>query len=121
MSWQVVTERTTETMQPIIEAAPPAFQYCSDGFMVYETLNYHQGVHLVAEGKTQTYSVEGGNADLRHYLARLAKKSRCFSRCLTALRRAITLFVHCWNKRQLFRRRFPDYQPALSDFVSIRV
>ncbi len=105
MSWQVVTERTVETMQPIIDDAPDdapaAFQYCTDGFSTYEALNYHRGVHLVAAGKSQTYSVEGGNADLRHYLARLAKKSRCFSRCLAALRRALTLFVACWNKRQL--------------------
>jgi IS1 family transposase len=118
MSWQVVTERTVETMQPIIDDAPAAFQYCSDGFSTYDALNYPPGLHLVAEGKTQTYSVEGGNADLRHSLARLTKKPRCFSRSIEALRRAITLFVHCWNKRQLYRHRFPAYNPALADFVS---
>jgi IS1 family transposase len=68
MSWQVVTERTVETMQPIIDDAPAAFQYCSDGFSTSDALNYPPGLHLVAEGKTQTYSVEGGNADLRHSL-----------------------------------------------------
>ena len=52
MSWLVVTERTPETMQPIIDDAPPAFQYCIDGFSTYETLNYHHGLHLVAEGKS---------------------------------------------------------------------
>jgi IS1 family transposase len=118
MSWLVVSERTQETMQPIIDDAPVAFQYCSDGFSTYEALNFHQGLHLVAEGKSQTYSVEGGNADLRHYLARLAKKSRCFSRSIAALKRAITLFVDCWNQRQLFKQRYPTYTPALSDFVS---
>jgi insertion element IS1 protein InsB len=121
MSWQVVSARTPETMQPIIDEAPPAGQYCSDGFVVYEALNYHRGSHLVAEGKTQTYSVEGGNADLRHYLARLAKKSRCFSRCLTALKRAVMLFVHCWNARQLFKRLYPAYHPPLIDFLPTRV
>ena len=119
MSWLVVTERTTETMQPIINNAPTAFQYCSDGFSAYDTLNYHTGFHLVAEGKTQTYSVEGGNADLRHYLARLARKTRCFSRSIEALRRAIAIFVDCWNRRQLFRRRYPAYSCALTDFLSI--
>ena len=119
MSWRVVTQRTEATMQPIIDEAPAAFQYCTDGFSTYEALNYHQGLHLVAPGKSQTYSVEGGNADLRHYLARLAKKSRCFSRCLEALKRAITFFVVCWNKRQLSQRRYPTYHPPLSDFVSI--
>lgn len=121
MSWAVVTERTPGTMQPLVDQAPPAFQYCTDGLSTYEALNYHQGSHLVAEGKTQTYSVEGGNADLRHYLARLAKKSRCFSRCIHALRRAVALFVDCWNKRQLHMQLFPDYHPALTDFVTMRV
>ena len=119
MSWRVVTERTPETLQPLIDEAPTAFQYCSDGFSTYAALNYHQGLHLVAAGKSQTYSVEGGNADLRHYLARLARKSRCFSRCLEALERALTLFVVCWNRRQLYKRRYPAYNPPLADFVSI--
>jgi insertion element IS1 protein InsB len=119
MSWLVVTERTTETMQAIIDEAPAAFQYCTDGLSTYTALNYHRGMHLVAPGKSQTYSVEGGNADLRHYLARLAKKSRCFSRSLDALRRALTLFIRCWNARQLYKRLYPAYHPPLSDFVPI--
>ena len=48
MSWLVVTERTTETMQLIVDQAPTAFQYCTDGFTTYDALNYHQGLHLVA-------------------------------------------------------------------------
>ena len=120
MSWLVVTERTQETMQPIVDDAPTAFQYCTDGFTVYDALNYHCGLHRVAPGKSQTYSVEGGNSDLRHYLARLAKKSRCFSRSIQALQRAILLFVHFWNTRQLFKARYPLYDPPLRDFVSIQ-
>ena len=46
-----VTERTTETMQPIVDTAPIAFQYCTDGLTTYESLNYHTGLHLVAHGK----------------------------------------------------------------------
>ena len=68
---------------------------------------------------SQTYSVEGGNSDLRHYLARLAKKSRCFSRCIDALKRNIALFIQCWNRRQLFKLTYPLYNPPLRDFVSI--
>jgi insertion element IS1 protein InsB len=119
MSWLVVTERTTERLQPIVDDAPIAFQYCTDGLTTYEALNYRTGLHLVAEGKSQTYSVEGGNSDLRHYLARLAKKSRCFSRCMHALKRNIALFIQCWNRRQLFKHTYPRYDPPLRDFVSI--
>jgi hypothetical protein len=36
MSWLVVTERTTQTLQPIVDQAPTAFQYCTDGFSTYD-------------------------------------------------------------------------------------
>ncbi len=64
--------------------------------------------------KSQTYSVEGDNAELRYYLARL---TRCFSKCIKALRRAVKLFVWCWNWRQL-RTQHPRYPVNLIDAVS---
>ena len=51
------------------------------------------------------------------YLARLARQSRCFSRCIDALRHALKLFVFAWNRRQLFKRQYPDYPAHLRDFV----
>jgi len=68
--------------------------------------------------KSQTYSVEGDNAELRHYLARLTRKSHCFSNCIKALRRAFELFVWCWNRRQLRKQRHPRYPIKLIDSVS---
>ena len=67
--------------------------------------------------KSQTYSVEADNAELRHYLARLVRKSRCFSRSLHALRLAVRLFVYCWNCRQLYKRDYPAYPSHLIDFL----
>jgi insertion element IS1 protein InsB len=83
LGWQVLTERTSETMQAVIDGAPTAYRYYSDAFPTYATLVYYPGQHLACADKSQTYSVEADNAELRHYLARLARKSRCFSRCLT--------------------------------------
>ena len=67
--------------------------------------------------KSQTFRVEGMNAELRHYLARLARRSRCFSRCQQAFGFAIQLFVFAWNRRQLHRQAFPGYTFHLMDFV----
>jgi hypothetical protein len=78
---------------------------------------YYPGRYAVAPGKSQTDSVEAANAELRHYLARLGRKSRCFSRTIAALRRAVKLFVHAWNSRQLHRRAFPRYACHVMDFV----
>ena len=68
--------------------------------------------------KSETYSVEADNAELRHYLARLTRKSRCFSKCIRALRRAVELFVWCWNTRQLRKQQRPRYPVNLIDSVS---
>ena len=115
----MLEERDGEAMQTVIDRGPPAGRYFSDGFNVYPTLMYAPGVHAVAPGKSQTYSVEAGNADLRHYLARLGRRSRCFSRCLEALRRAVALFVHCYNARQLWQRAHPRYTAAVTEFLPL--
>ena len=80
-------------MQPILDRSPQAMLYYSDAFAVYDTLVYHPGHHWALPDKSQTYSVEADNSELRHYLARPARKSRCFSRCIHALWRAVKLFV----------------------------
>jgi IS1 family transposase len=121
MSYLVVQNREAQTLQPIIDEAPIAFQYCSDALASYDLLNYHTGLHLVAEGKSETYSVEAGNAELRHYLARLIRKTRCFSRSLEALKRLLALFIQCWNRRQLQVRLSPLYKRAVREFACIWV
>ena len=63
--------------------------------------------------KSQTYSVEGTNTDLRHYLARLARRSRC----IHALTRAFDLFVRCYNARQLRKRKYPRYATPLTAMI----
>ena len=113
----VVEERTQEVIQQIIDEAPKAKWYFSDGFDAYSRLWYHFGRYEVSEGKNDTYSVEGDNAELRHYLARLARKSRCFSRCREALQNALKLFVFAFNRRQLHKQLFPNYQAHIKDFV----
>ena len=50
-----------------------------------ETALYWPAVHYPMDDKSEIYSVEGDNADLQHYLARLGRRSRCFSRCQRAL------------------------------------
>ena len=117
VGWDVVYERDYETLQTMLDRSPQAKQYYSDAFSVYETLVYFPGHWRSFDDKSQTYSVEADNAELRHYLARLARKSRCFSRSLHALWRAVKLFVFAWNRRQLRKRAFPKYPAHVRDFV----
>lgn len=117
LSWAVATERTEVTLQTLVDTAPNAAFYFSDLFALYRRLVYAPGHYTPMPDKSETYRVEGDNAELRHYLARLVRHSRCFSRCIHALRRAIRLFVFAWNSRQLYRQRFPKYPAHLIDFL----
>ena len=77
-------------------AQAPAEQYYSDMFPLYNSLSYRQGYHLSLSDKSETYSVEADNAELRHYLTRLARRSRCFSRCIAWLNRHLKAFAHVY-------------------------
>jgi len=114
VGWAVCAERTLEILQSVVDSAPEAENYYTDGFLMYQDLSYW-GNHTMLKDKSETYSVEGGNADIRHYLARLARSSRCFSRCYKALTRAIELFVYFYNERQLRKRRCPKYPAYLAE------
>jgi insertion element IS1 protein InsB len=109
LGFKVVWERTQQAIQDLVDEALKAKQYFSDAFDAYDRLWYHGGRYEVSEGKSETYSVEGDNSELRHYLARLARRSRCFSRKAEALEAAVRLFVYCFNDRQLKKQRFPNY------------
>ena len=113
----MVKERTYQNMQACLDQGPRAKQYHSDYFKIYYSLTYYPASHQMHKDKSETYSVEAVNADLRHYLRRLARRSRCFSRSLKALKHAIHIFVYCYNHRQLAKHKYPQYQYGLSDYV----
>jgi IS1 family transposase len=79
LGYKVVGECTQQFIQDVVDEAIKAKQYHSDAFDAYDRLWYHYGRYEVSDGKIDTYSVEGVNAELCHYLARLARRSRCFS------------------------------------------
>jgi insertion element IS1 protein InsB len=121
LGWAVTPERNEQLFQAVLDRTPQASHYYSDALPTYEALIYYPARHQAMTDKSQTYSVEGDNADLRHYLARLARRSRCFSRSASALRAAIRLFVFCYNSRQLYKQRFPGYPAHLMSFISLGV
>lgn len=114
----VVMNRSEDALRAMVwRVMPSARHYFNDAFPLYNTIGY-PGEHQSLPDKTQTYSVEGDNAELRHYLARLARRSRCFSRRLEALSRAVDLFVMAWNRRQRFHYKYPKLHQNLIDFVT---
>lgn len=117
LGWAVDWDRSEFTLQQMVDTDSQAAYYFSDLFAPYRRLIYTPGRHTPMPDKSETYRVEGDNAELRHYLARLARRSRCFSRCIHALRAAIKLFVFAWNSRQLYKSRYPKYTAHVKDFI----
>lgn len=117
VGWAVSPERDLELLQSLIDKASQAHFYYSDLYAGWRGLLYWSGIHTPMPNKRETFRVEGNNAELRRYLARLARSSRCFSRSITALWRAIKLFVFVWNQRQLYAQRYPAYPAHLIQFV----
>ena len=51
--------------------------YATDGWKIYNILS--SGKRLIR--KKHTTQIESLNANVRHYLARFARKTRCYSKC----------------------------------------
>lgn len=106
--------RSVEQMRGLIDSSPPAETYYSDGYSLYHELCYW-GTHIVAPGKSQTYTVEGVNADLRRYLPGTARRSRCFYRRIDSLLAVLKIFVFAYNRFGEYKAKhqvLPIHKPS---------
>ncbi|WP_411727774.1 IS1 family transposase [Methyloglobulus sp.] len=49
------------------------------------------------QSKAETFTVEGHNSLFRHFLARLRRKSKCYSKCQKMLEYSVRLLMAKWN------------------------
>ena len=49
------------------------------------------------QSKAETYTVEGYNSLFRHFLARLRRKSKCYSKSQEMLKYSVMLLMLKWN------------------------
>jgi insertion element IS1 protein InsB len=54
------------------------------------------------QSKSQTYTVEGYNSLFRHFLARLRRKTKCYSKSKQMLELSVRLLMAQWNKQILY-------------------
>ncbi len=78
VGYVVVAARTRDVLQEVVDQAPQAGRYFSDGFLSYRDLVYGPAQYRALPDKSETYSVEGGNADLR-IISRASGGSRAVS------------------------------------------
>ncbi len=70
---------------------PGSYFYITDGYVVYKKY-LPEEAHIIS--KTGMTQVEGQNTRLRHYLARLKRKSLCYSKSEQMLNLSLRLIVH---------------------------
>ncbi|MCL2023394.1 MAG: hypothetical protein FWG82_03385 [Oscillospiraceae bacterium] len=94
----VARDKCAWRIQEIVDNAPKAEKYCTDGYLGYIDVVY-PGKHIRnVRNKNDTFTVEGVNADLRHYIPILRRRSRCFPRKLETLRAVLEVFADAYNR-----------------------
>jgi len=68
----------------------------TDYWQPYETF-VPKAQHI--QSKAETYTVEGYNSLFRHFLARLRRKSKCYSKCQKMLEYSVKLLMAKWNNK----------------------
>ena len=98
VGFDVACDKSSARIQDMIDSAPEAETYYTDGYCGYIDVIY-PGTHCPnTRDKSDTYTVEGVNADLRHYIPLLARRNRCFARKIETLQAVIEVFVDAYNK-----------------------
>ena len=123
VGFDVAFDKSPQRIQGIVDSAPSAEKYCTDGWLGYIDVIY-PGSHIRnARDKSDTFTVEGVNADLRHYIPILARRSRCFARTLETLRAVVEVFVDAYNRFGQAKHNFRqhkqkgDFPFGLVDFL----
>ena len=98
VSFGVEKTKTAKVFQKIVDIAPPAKQYNTDGNFTYMDVVF-PGTHRRNDwDKKDTCRIESVNSDLRHYIPGLRRRSKCFYRSLATLRAILSIFVNAYNK-----------------------
>lgn len=68
--------------------------YCTDHYQVYNDVIPS---NKLAQGKRYTYTVEGKNAQIRHYARMLNRKTKCYAKTFKSLNAVIAIVIQRIN------------------------
>ena len=112
--FDVAFDKSPERIQHIVDNAPAAQKYYTDGWTGYIDVIYPGRYIRNIQNKNNTFTVEGVNADLRHYIPILARRSRCFPRKLETLKAVMEVFVDAYNLFGEAKMRFRQNRNPIS-------
>jgi IS1 family transposase/transposase-like protein len=99
LEWQI-GDRSSNTFEKLWEKVKDwkCFFWITDGYKVYPSF-IPDGDQIIS--KTYMTRVEGENSRLRHYLARLHRKTFCYSKCQEMLLLSIKLLIYYLNNNDI--------------------
>ena len=119
----VEVDKSPETIQILVDNTPSSKAYYTDGYLGYTNVIYPGKFIRNVRNKNDTTTVESVNADLRHYIPILARRSRCFARSIETLRAVVEVFVAAYNRFGSAKHHFHmhrnhgDFPLGLVDFL----
>ena len=109
LGFDIAFDKSLQRIQEIADTSPKAQINHSDGLPAYRGVIYW-GKHYYHFDKSETYTVEGINSDLRHYIPFLRRRSKCFLRSLKTGMTILRIFVYAYNKFCGEKMRYPKYR-----------
>ena len=112
VGFDVGLDKTAGRIQDVVDSGPDAEKYCTDGYVGYLDVVF-PGKHVRnVHNKKDTFTDEGINADLRHFIPLLRRRSRCFARSLETLTAVIEVFAEAYNRFGLAKFRYHQAHPT---------
>ncbi len=106
VGFDVASDKSSERIQNNVDNSPEADFCYTDGYLGYIDVVY-PGEHIRnVQDKKDTHNVESINADLRHYIPVLARKSICFARKIETLYDDVAVFIDAFNRFGLAKYKY---------------
>jgi insertion element IS1 protein InsB len=88
----VIGDRSTTTCKLLFEKIKyiPTRVYCSDHWRAYEKV-IPPDMHY--QGKDETYTVESKNSQIRHYLAKFRRRTKCYVKSIENVVMSLKLLI----------------------------
>ena len=113
VGFDIAFDKSHERIQLLVECSVKARQNYPGDYSAYAEMRY-EGAHTSTslKNKSQTYTAEDVNSDLRHYIPPLRRRPKCFFRSLETAKAVFNLFARA-------KKNFPHLKSAfsLSSFI----
>ena len=118
VGYDIAFDKGWKRIQRLVDKSVKARQYYSDAYSAYSEV-YYEGGHISLNNKSQTYTVEGVNSDLRHYIPALHRSSKCFFRSVETIKAVLKIFVNAFNLFASSKKIYPHLKSSffLTNFI----